>query len=248
MSGGLLVTGTDTGVGKTFVAAGIARAWRDAGIEVGVMKPAETGHDPTIAGPWPADARTLALASRTVDALEAVVPYTFVDPVAPLVGARREGRVIETERIADAFTRIAARHDVVVVEGAGGLSVPIAEFGHDDHLFDHTDLSTLLGLPLLIVARAHLGTLNHTFLTVRYARERGAPVIGVVLNGRDPRTDDPSVDDNAAMIEEMCEVPVLGTIDRIEGLVDVDVMARACRESIDLDRIHDLSMVQGDTV
>jgi dethiobiotin synthetase len=126
--------------------------------------------------------------------------------------------------------------------------VPIAEFGHDDHLFDYTDLATLLGLPLLIVARAHLGTLNHTFLTVRYARERATPVIGVVLNGRDPAADDPSVDDNAAMIEEMCAVPVLGTLDRIEGLVDVDVMARACRESIDLDRIHDLSMVQGDTV
>jgi len=244
--GHLLVTGTDTGVGKTFVAAGLARTWKGRGLDVGVLKPAETGHDPVVAGPWPNDGRTLALAAGCTDPVDAVVPYLFSEPLAPLVAARRERRVIEPERLADAFARVQARHDRVLVEGAGGLSVPIAEFGENDDLFDHADLAKMLGLPLLIVARAHLGTLNHTFLTVRYARSRGVAVVGVVLNGRDRRLADPSVDDNAALIEEMCGCPVLGTIDHQEGPVDVDVMARACQSALDFERLDASLTVTGD--
>ena len=242
----LFVTGTDTGVGKTFVAAGLARIWSDRGENVGVLKPAETGHDAAVAGPWPADGRTLAIAARCTDGLEAVVPYVFTEPLAPLVAARRERRVIEPERLADAFARSAARHDRVLVEGAGGLSVPIAEFGENDALFDHADLAKLLGLPLLVVARAHLGTLNHTFLTVRYARERGAEVVGIVLNGRDARLADPSVEDNASMLEEMCACPVLGTIDHQEGAVDVEVMASVCSTALDLERLDTSLTVPGE--
>lgn len=242
----LFVTGTDTGVGKTFVAAGLARIWTDRGDDVGVLKPAETGHDPKVAGPWPRDGRTLALAARCVDGLDAVVPYVFEEPLAPLVAARRTGRTIEPERLADAFVRTAARHDRVLVEGAGGLSVPIAEFGENDGLFDHADLAKMLGLPLLIVARAHLGTLNHTFLTVRYARARGAEVVGIVLNGRDARLADPSVEDNASMLEEMCACPVLGTIDHLEGAVDIEAMASACSLALDLERLDSSLTVPGD--
>ena len=234
---GLMITGTDTGVGKTFVAAGLARVWRDSGHDIGVIKPAETGHDAATAGPWPSDGRTLAIAARVTDPIDVVVPYVFREPLAPLVAARREGRPVLPERLADAYARVEARHEHVIVEGAGGLSVPIAEFGANDRLFDHADLAKLLGTPVLIVARAHLGTLNHTFLTVRYARERGLAVVGVVMNGLDARLGDPSVIDNAAMVEEMCQVPVLGTVDRIDGPIDVDVMAGACRSSIDVDRI-----------
>lgn len=247
MSGpSLLVTGTDTGVGKTFVAAGLARIWRARGIDVGVFKPAETGHDATVGGAWPNDGRTLALAAGSTEPVDAVVPYVFAEPLAPLVAARRTGRVITPERLADAFARAQARHDRVIVEGAGGLSVPIAEFGENDALFDHADLAKLLGLRLVIVARAHLGTLNHTFLTVQYARARGLEVIGVILNGRDARLEDPSVEDNASLIEEMCACPVLGTIDHREGPVDVDVMAAACADALDLDRIDSTLTVTGD--
>ena len=239
---GLLVTGTDTGVGKTFVAAGIARALNDGGLDIGVMKPAETDHRE---GPWPADARTLVEAARCQDPADIVVPYVFEPPVAPLVAARMAKRVIEVERIADAFERLSARHEVMLVEGAGGLAVPLAEFGEGDRLFDYADLARRLDLSLLIVARAHLGTLNHTALTIEYARQRGVPVTGVVVNGLDSTLEDPSAPDNPALIEEMGGVPVLGVIERLEGIVDIERMAKAVREAVDMDRLRNL-LTSGD--
>jgi len=239
MNTGLLVTGTDTGVGKTFVAAGLARLWNDAGIDVGGMKPAESGHDPLADGVWPADARCLIEAARVADPLDEVAPYVFVPPVAPLVAARDARRPIEPERLRDRFERISARHSFVVVEGAGGLGVPLAEFGENDRLFDYADLARLFDIPLLVVARAHLGTLNHCFLTVDYARRRGVEVVGVVLNGLDRSLLDASVPGNAAMVEEMNEVPVLGVVERINSTnPTVDEMADACRASIDIDRLQ----------
>lgn len=239
MNAGLLVTGTDTGIGKTFVAAGLARLWNDAGIDVGVMKPAESGHDPLTNGVWPADARCLVAAARVADPLDEVAPYVFVPPVAPLVAARDARRPIEPERLRDRFERISARHSFVVVEGAGGLGAPLAEFGENDRLFDYADLARLFDIPLLVVARAHLGTLNHCFLTVDYARRRGVEVIGVVLNGLDPSLGDASVPANAAMVEEMNEVPVLGVVERVASSdPTVDDMASACRASIDTDRLR----------
>jgi dethiobiotin synthetase len=234
---GLLITGTDTGVGKTFVAAGLAHALRADGIDVGVMKPAETGHDPAD-GPWPVDAKILAAASQCGDPPDLIVPYVFAPPVAPLVAARRSGRAIEVERIADAYERISARHDFVLVEGAGGLAVPLAEFGEEDRLFDFADLARLLDVGLLVVARAHLGTLNHTALTIEYARRRGVPVVGVVVNGLDRTFDDASVIDNPELIEEMGQVPVLGVIDRLEGLVDPPRMGEVVREALDFERLR----------
>ena len=234
---GLLVTGTDTGVGKTFVAAGIARVLSDDGVDVGVMKPAEPDH---AEGRWPSDAQTLAIAARSGDPADMVVPYVFAPPVAPLVAARMANRAIEIERIFDAFERIAARHETVLVEGAGGLAVPIAEFGECDRLFDYADLAKRLDLALLVVSRAHLGTLNHTALTIEYARQRGVPVTGGVVNGLDRSIEDPSAPDNPALIEEMGGVPVFGVIERLEGIVDVDRMAAAVRESVDLDQLRTL--------
>ena len=237
MNPGLLITGTDTGVGKTFVAAGLAHALVADGIDVGVMKPAETGHD-SADGPWPSDARILALASGCGDSPDVVVPYVFTPPVAPLVAARRSGRVIEIERIADAFERISARHDFVLVEGAGGLAVPLSEFGEKDRLFDFADLARLLDIGLIVVARAHLGTLNHTALTIEYARRRGVPVLGVVINGLDRTLEDASVIDNPDLIAEMGQVPVLGVIDQLEGLVDPARMGETVREALDFDRLR----------
>lgn len=203
---GLFVTGTDTGVGKTIVTAGIARLLADEGHAVGVMKPVETGH-PSDDG-WPADAGFLALAARTDDPRELVVPFTYSEPLAPLVAARREVRPVDLDAIDAAAAAIAARHDLVLVEGAGGISVPVT---------DDTDMAGLalrLGLPVLVVARPDLGTLNHTLLTVRYARARGLRVAGVVLCGGRGDAAEVAERTNPPMLEEMCGVPVLGIVPR----------------------------------
>jgi dethiobiotin synthetase len=169
---GIFVTGTDTGVGKTVIACGLARGLRQRGIDVGVMKPCETGIGP--AGPL--DALALRSAAGANDPIEVVCPQSFALPAAPSVAAQVEGRVVDLERIRVASKTLATRHEFLLVEGAGGWLVPItAEFAM-------ADLAAELGLPVLVVARASLGTINHTLLTVEAIERRGIPLAGVVVN------------------------------------------------------------------
>jgi dethiobiotin synthetase len=169
---GIFVTGTDTGVGKTVIACGLARGLRQRGIDVGVMKPCETGIGP--AGPL--DALALRSAAGANDPIEVVCPQSFALPAAPSVAAQVEGRVVDLERIRVASKTLATRHEFLLVEGAGGWLVPITPE------FAMADLAAELGLPVLVVARASLGTINHTLLTVEAIERRGIPLGGVVVN------------------------------------------------------------------
>jgi dethiobiotin synthetase len=169
---GLFVTGTDTGVGKTLVARALVRGLRERGVDVGVMKPVETG----VGAAGPLDAIALREAAGSPDPLELVCPFAFALPAAPTVAAAAEGRSIELPAIARAFAELASRHECMVVEGAGGLLVPLAKGTH------MADLAGELGLPLLVVARATLGTINHTLLTLEAARTRALRVAGVVIS------------------------------------------------------------------
>jgi dethiobiotin synthetase len=169
---GWFVTGTDTGVGKTVVACALARALRAAGRDVGVMKPAETGVGP--AGPL--DARALREAAGADDPLERICPVQLALPAAPAVAAAHEGVALDLGRIRSAWEELAARHAVMVVEGAGGLLVPLGP------RYAMAELAGELGLPLLVVARAALGTINHTLLTLEAAERRGLALAGVVIS------------------------------------------------------------------
>ena len=198
---GLFVTATDTGVGKTEVACAIVRAARARGEDVVGMKPAQSGHAPGEAS----DAERLLAAAGGVESLEAICPYTFKAPLAPAIAARVEGRSVSLERILDAACALAARHAAVVVEGAGGLLVPLTDRD------TYADLATRLGLPALVVARAGLGTVNHTALTCEALRARRVPLAGIVLNRTAPE-DDPSVPHNAAEIERLTGIRVLAVL------------------------------------
>jgi adenosylmethionine---8-amino-7-oxononanoate aminotransferase len=221
---GILVTGTDTGVGKTLVAAALARALRRRGIDAGVMKPAATGVPPDD------DADLLRAAAGSDDPPALVSPLRFREPLAPAVAADREGRTPDPAAIRAAFEVLAARHDVVVVEGVGGLLVPVA-WG-----YTVADMARDLGLPLLVVARAGLGTLNHAALTVEAARARGLPVLGVVLNRTEAAAPGPAEETNPAALERLCGVRVLGTFPRIPGgrERDPDALADALEAGLDL--------------
>jgi dethiobiotin synthetase len=167
------ITGTDTAVGKTTVAAALtARLVRD-GRRVGVYKPLETGVAP---GTLPRDAALLREAAGGADPLESICPYWFEEPLAPLVAAERANRPIDLVKLDAAFAHAGADRDAVVVEGAGGLLVPITETLLYDGLFRRW------GLDLVVVAANRLGVLNHTLLTVRAAEAAGIRVAGVVLN------------------------------------------------------------------
>jgi dethiobiotin synthetase len=190
---GLFVTGTDTGVGKTHVACGLVRAWVRRGLDVGVMKPVETG---VPGGPPGPDAAALMAAAGSDDPPERVCPYAFPLAASPQAAARAAGMEVRLAVIQEAFAALAGRHAAVVVEGAGGWAVPVAPG------LDISDVAKALALPVLVVARRALGTVNHTRLTVDAVRAAGLTVAGVVLNGpADPS--DPSAAGNGALVAEL---------------------------------------------
>ena len=125
-SRGIFITGTDTGVGKTYVACGIAMTLRRKGIDVGVMKPAETGCRKRNRQLLPVDAIKLARAAGVRDALDFVNPYRFSGPLAPAVAAGLEGKRLDPSRILSCFRVLSQRHDFTIVEGAGGIMVPLS--------------------------------------------------------------------------------------------------------------------------
>lgn len=206
------MTGTDTGVGKTFVALTLTAAWRAAGLSTGVMKPCETGCE-TVAGEeprlLPSDASLLWRESGTELSLDQVCPFRFRAPLAPAEAAALEGGSFSIDRAVELLRPIRSSHDVTLVEGAGGLLVPYEE-GRST-----ADLALAMELPLLIVARIGLGTINHTWLTVECARARGLEVLGVVFTrGHDPQTVPPGPEEarNPEVVERLCRVTVLGNI------------------------------------
>ena len=217
---GLFVTATDTGVGKTEVACALVRGHRRLGLDVAAMKPAQSGHGRG----EPSDAARLAEAAGGGDPPELVCPYTFAAPLAPAVAARVEGRSVSLPRILEAAAALAGRHAALVVEGAGGLLTPLTEDA------TYADLAAALGLPVLVVARAGLGTVNHTALTVEALRARGLRVHGVVLN-RTTRAADPSEAHNAPEIERLTGARVLAALP-----FEADAALRARRFSDELAR------------
>ena len=204
-SRGLFITGTDTGVGKTIVTGGLAAILRARGVAVGVMKPAETGCALADGNLIPSDAAFLRTMSGVQDPLETVVPYRFREPLAPAVAAEREGAHISTPKLVEHFEKIAARYDFTLVEGAGGLLVPL----NAEYLI--LDLIKLLKLPILIVARADLGTINHTLLTVRCARHEKVPIAGIVLNTLSSKRS-MAAKNNRNVIAGLTDVPVWGVL------------------------------------
>ena len=173
---GIFITGTDTGVGKTIVAAVLARLIRDSGANVAVMKPVTSGCDRVNGRLVSEDARLLAWAAGCDATDPDITPYLLEAPIAPSEAASREGVRIDPGRIGEAYRRLADRHDFVIVEGAGGLMVPLCGG------FLIADLVKLLDLPLLVVARPGLGTVNHTLLTCFAARRMEIEVRGIVIN------------------------------------------------------------------
>ena len=174
MKHGIFITATDTGVGKTVVTAALAVALRKRGYAVGVMKPIETGV-PSSADPE-SDAARLRAAARSSDTLTEIRPYAFRRPLAPLDAARLEKRTVRLPTIMRAFRTLQSRHEVVVVEGVGGVYVPIRSS------LDVSDLIYRMKLPAIVVGRVSLGGINHALLTLGALRRRNISVLALVLN------------------------------------------------------------------
>lgn len=203
---GIFITGTDTGVGKTYVASGIARTLIRAGIDVGVMKPAETGCRRRSGQLIPADAISLMKAAGVRDPLELVNPYRFSKPLAPAVAAELEGKSVDPARIISFFLRISKRHDFTIVEGAGGIMVPLSV----NYLY--LDLARSLHLPVLIVSRPGLGTINHTLLTILALKKRRLRIAGIVMNYANNWKKGLAEKTNMSVIEKLSGERLLGIV------------------------------------
>lgn len=233
----LMLVGTDTGVGKTTVGVALIGAWRAHGHRVAPLKPAESGCARDGRGELvPLDAIQLADAAGCGELLGDVCPYRYEAPLAPAVAARAEGRPVELARVLAARSRLAERlpHELLLVEGAGGLLVPYA-----DGLLG-ADLARALRARVLVVGRAGLGTINHTALTIEAARARGLEVVGVVLS-RTARAADPSEPSNPGEIERLTGAPVFGTLPHVTPHAPDDA-ARALVAAVDVERIWSLAV------
>lgn len=236
MTGGrsVFVTGTDTGIGKTTIACGLAAALHSRDLRVGVLKPAETECPAAADGSLIArDATLLHYFSGTSAPLSDVCPLRFAEPLAPLVAARRSGRPIDVATVHAAWQRTVHTHDVTLVEGAGGLLVPFAEG------VSFADLAAAWHLPLVVVVGNRLGAINHALLTVRHAESLGLHVLGYIVNTLRPEADI-AAQTNAAMLAELLGPP-LGSVPYLPNLTpDPTLRARLAAifsAAIDLEAI-----------
>lgn len=211
MGSGIFITGTGTGVGKTLVACGLAALLKKRGYKVGVMKPAETGCKEKNGKLFPEDAFHLQQASGCDDPLERICPYRLWLPLAPSVAAARERVKIDTSLVVNLYKEISSAHDITLVEGAGGLLVPLLP------RYTYADLARAMELPLLVVAANRLGAINHLLLTLEHASCRGLPVLGYVFNRL---SNEPSLaaETNRDALLSLTTVPCLGEIPYIENL------------------------------
>jgi dethiobiotin synthetase len=231
MTNAVFITGTDTGVGKTTIAASIS-AFLSVRKEmnVGVMKPFESGLSKRNKDLLPWDAICLREASGSADDLDDISPYTFEAPLAPEVAAGLEHIQIDIDIVDRIYKKIAKKHDLTIIEGAGGVLVPIKKD------FFYADLIQKWSAPTLVVSRIGLGTINHTLLTCNHLESRGIKVVGVILNNSDG-TGDLATKTNPEALKRYLKVPVLGVFPYVKGLLsegmDREVLADTFARHID---------------
>jgi dethiobiotin synthetase len=234
---GLFVTGTDTGVGKTIVTGALVAALRAEERNIGVWKPVQSG---ALLGSGETDAERLLKYTGIDERAEDVAPFSFQAPLTPLLAAKQHGMDITLQEIIKAGQPLADRYESVLIEGAGGVAVPLTG---DSFV---VDLISELRTPALIVARTGLGTINHTLLTVSYLQQHGIPIVGFILNDGeyDEIYNDSSITTNAELIERNCGIPFLGRFPRLRDELNTEMLIQVIREKIQLTPIRQALTVQ----
>lgn len=200
MSQSYFVTGTDTGIGKTIVSCALLSAYSARDNVVIGMKPVVTGR---VCGEW-ADVNAIVAASSVVAPREWVNPYAFIPPISPHLAAKEAGIEIDIEVIRQACSNLQKISDVVVVEGVGGIMVPLNDRN------DVADMAYALDLPVILVVGMRLGCLNHALITAKIIQASGLKLAGWVANQIDPQMN--SFDDNLHTLKERLNCPLLGVL------------------------------------
>ncbi|MDR1244517.1 MAG: dethiobiotin synthase [Endomicrobium sp.] len=194
MHKGIFVTATDTEVGKTYVSCRILEALKSLGVKCGCFKPVSTSDRN--------DAKALIKSSGVKESAEVVTPEFFKNPMSPYGASLLENKKFNLKKIEKAFDYFFNKYNFTVVEGVGGIMVPLKKN------FFVSDLIKIFNLPVIVVARHNLGTINHTLLTIEKLKSANQKVLGVILNGNKNK-DDISVKSNAKLIKQLTNLPVL---------------------------------------
>ena len=239
---GFFITGTDTGVGKTIITAALIKAAKFLGLSACGMKPIETGclkskfkvkssklkvkEEVLI----PSDGMFLKEIAGMNDSIDLVTPIRFKNPLAPFPASEIEDVPVEIDKIKKAYSKLSKKYDAFFIEGIGGLLVPIKK--------DYTvlDLARDFGLPIIVVARPGLGTINHTMLTVNYAIKEGLSVAGIIINHGQPTENSIAEETNPYVIRQISTVPVLGIFPHLKEL-DAGTIEEAAKKNLDIERI-----------
>ena len=233
---GFFITGTDTGVGKTIISAALIKAAHMLGLKACGMKPIETGckqtenrkgNDSLI----PSDGTFLREITGTDESIDLITPVRFENPLAPLPASEIEDKPIDLDKIKTAYRKLSGRYDVIIVEGIGGLLVPIKRE------YFVIDLAKYFGFPIIVVSKPGLGTINHTMLTVNYAIKEGLDVAGIIINYTRPPENTLAENTNPEIIKRLSPVPVLGIFPYMKDLESRTIEKEAVK-NLDIELIR----------
>lgn len=246
---GFFVTGTDTGVGKTLISGGLIHLLNSLGYKTGGMKPIESGcktqrftelknnqrnKDSLLI---PHDGMFLKKIAAMEDSLDLITPIRFKEPLAPYAASKIEGKSIDIRKIKNSFTKLSEKYNAMIVEGIGGLLVPIKK------KYSVIELAKDIGLPLIVVTRPSLGTLNHTMLTVKYALKEGLHVAGIVINYNKPADNTIAEKTNPDILKEICDIPILGIFPFLKNKKS-EIIKKAALENLNRKKIKYLLLKQ----
>jgi len=227
---GFFITGTDTGVGKTIIAGALIKVLCHLGVKTGAMKPVETGcvHEGKIL--IPSDGMFLKQMAQMQEHVTQVSPCCFESPLAPLAASEIEKKSVSIIAIKKAFYSLYTNYDAVIVEGIGGLMVPL------ETNYFLVDLAKEIGLPLIVVAKPGLGSINHIMLTVNYALKEGLRVAGVIINYSLPPENSLAEETNPPLLKQICPVPLIGIFPYLKNR-DENEIEKTAQKNLDLEVI-----------
>jgi dethiobiotin synthetase len=236
MAKGFFVTGTDTGVGKTIITAALIKAAHILGFKACGMKPIETGCKRTENREEnnsiiPPDGSFLRETTGTGESIDLITPVRFENPLAPLPASETEDKPIDLDKIKTAYKELSNRYDVIIIEGIGGLLVPIKK----DHFV--IDLAKDFGLPIIVVSKPGLGTINHTMLTVNCAIKEGLTIAGIIINYCQPPERTLAENTNPEIIRRLSPVPVIGIFPYLKDL-EISTIEMETVKNLDIELIR----------
>ena len=229
MNRGIFITGTDTGVGKTFITAGITYVLNKNGLSSCSFKPIESGGRRGEKALLSNDSIFVKQVCGLDEYAENMNTHCLENEMSPHIAFELEGRQMEISDIKRDYMMLSSKYERVVVEGCGGIAVPIKR-----DCFYVDDLIKALDLPCIIVARASLGTINHTILTVEYARSKGIDIKGIIINGYEGGT---IQDDNIKTIESATGIDIISKVSKCSGMEDMACIRAAFEECIDIEKL-----------